>query len=411
VRAHEVVDAAARDRVLVFGSLPPHGRDLDVLARPSEHTAVASALATSGFDHHRDEWARFRPGVKPEVVELVPASDWRLPSEELDALFADAILLDDARALCRPAPHHALLIAARRAAREPGPLTQKLRDRIAQAVAEDARAWDAAERHASAWDATHELAALRRRVDGQEATTSPRPSTARRARNALSARRRSAVVSLSGLDGSGKSSQAAVLVEALQHLGHDGVIAWTRITHNPSLDVVAGPVKRLLRTATRASVPADETSPDVADDPGKRLRQRSALVTHAWVTVVAFANAWSHRRLTARHLRRGRIVVCDRYVLDSAAHLRAHYGSHRRFRFQVGLIRLLSPAPLASFLLDVPPSVSMARKPGEWSMADRVAQHDMYLAEYERFRALHLDGCRDPDELAAEIARVVWRRL
>src|SRR2546422_8795930 len=43
------VDAAAGGRVLVFGSLPPEGRDLDILARPAQRKAIAAALTREGL--------------------------------------------------------------------------------------------------------------------------------------------------------------------------------------------------------------------------------------------------------------------------------------------------------------------------------------------------------------------------
>ena len=125
---------------------------------------------------------------------------------------------------------------------------------------------------------------------------------------------RGAVISLSGLDGSGKSSQAQALRDALLNQGIDAAVKWTRISHNPSLDVIAAPVKRLLRKETPAGGGSGERAT------AKALRERNALVRQAWVTVVAAGIAGIQRRATAAHLRHGRTVICDR---GSLRHQRA----------------------------------------------------------------------------------------
>ena len=44
VTAPELIDAALADRVLIYGSLPPQGRDLDLLAREPEERAIGKIL-------------------------------------------------------------------------------------------------------------------------------------------------------------------------------------------------------------------------------------------------------------------------------------------------------------------------------------------------------------------------------
>src|SRR5437879_12452241 len=84
------------------------------------------------------------------------------------------------------------------------------------------------------------------------------------------------------------------------------------------------------------------------------VRQRSGVVANVWVTVVALAHALAQRRETRRHLRRGVIVISDRYTLDAAAHLRFRYGESRPFQFQIRLVKLLSPRPLRSYFVHLP---------------------------------------------------------
>ena len=388
-----VVDEAAPHAVLVFGSLPGAGRDLDLLVRDDDLDALRSALDGAGFRCRGDEWVRFAGG-SAEAVDLLPASEWRLPAAELDELFRAALPIDGFARLVRPVPGHALLVLARLTGL--GALPEKRRRRRDAAVAEDPRAWEQARSRAAAWNLTAELANLEH--GGTVASGLPRP-------------RRPLVVALSGIDGSGKSSQAALLRDALARLGHDVAVEWSPFGQDAWLDRLAVPVKKLLGRSGRYSpaVPARETGLERTS--GTALREDNALVNYVWSAVVTFANELSQLRTVVRHTHHGRIVIYDRYALDSTVQLRFRYGSTGRFLLQRGLIRLLAPKPVASFYLDIPPESSLGRKDDRWTLADLEVQAGLYREEYERAGVVRLDGLRPREELAAEIAETVWRAL
>lgn len=406
--AAELAESALERPALVFGSLPPHGRDLDLLVRPAEGRALAAALEGAGFVQRGDEWARFAD-CTVEAVDVVPAGSWRLPAAEVDALFADARPIDGFDRLVRPAPHHALLIAARRAVRD-GRLDRKRRARVSAALAEDPTAWTRAAAHAPAWRQTRALAALREAREGSAIPLGARAAALReelgpRAVRVLARRpARGSVISLSGLDGSGKSSQAQALRDALLRQGVDAAVKWTRISHNPSLDAISAPVKRLLRSRTGeggAGAGGDRAA-------AKAFRDRNAVVRQAWVTIVAVGIARIQRRATLTHVRNGRTVICDRYTLDAIVQLRHTYGEGRRFGLQVALVRALSPGPRLAFLLDVPPEVALARKAEDYGLDELAAQARLYREVAGPLGAIRLDGTRSREELCAEIARIVW---
>jgi thymidylate kinase len=126
---------------------------------------------------------------------------------------------------------------------------------------------------------------------------------------------------------------------------------------------------------------------------------------------VAVANGITQRRETRSHLRKGRVVICDRYSLDSAVHLRYRYGEHRRFRLQAALVRVLSPRPVRAFLLDVPAETGLARKAEQYDLGQLARQVRLYREEHEQLGVRRLDGERPREELCAEIAREVWLAL
>ena len=100
-------------RVVVAGSLPPFGADLDLLVRPAQAEALAAGLAAAGFERRGRVWARFAD-CEAEVVELAPVAALRLPADEVERLFEEATPLEALGRVCRPAPHHAILILSGR---------------------------------------------------------------------------------------------------------------------------------------------------------------------------------------------------------------------------------------------------------------------------------------------------------
>ena len=426
--AAQVVDGAAISSVLVYGSLPPAGRDLDVLLRTADRAPVVAALEASGFERFGRTWVR-RGGDAVEAVDLRVPSDWGLPAAEVDDLLAAALPVPGYQRLVRPGPAHVLLLLARRVAGGDGGLDGPRRDRLEAALREDPDAWSAAAAHAPAWGASRALEVLRAaragtpaarraraaaRAERLQAEGQPRPLAAARAWRSVvrGGRPRAGVVAICGLDGAGKSSQSAALAAALEQLGRPAVTQWTRLSYDPALDALARPVKKAVRALRRrpAPVPADVDASRVAT-PEQRIRQSSPAMTAVWAAVVAVSNGLAQRRSTRPHLAAGRIVVCDRWTLDSGVHLRYRYGETRRFRLQVAIIRVLSPAPLVTCFLDIPAETAYARKDDHYDVGQLARQERLYQQEHPRHGAVRLDGTRPPDELSAEILRVVLAEL
>jgi thymidylate kinase len=395
----ELIDAAAAGRVLVVGSPPPHGRDLDVLAGEPELARIAGRLAAEGFVRRGDAWARFGGGSVDEV-DLLPAAAWGLSDVELDRLLREASLLEGYAHLVTPSPPDDLLVLAKLLDLS-GAVPAKRRERLRRA-AEAPGAWARAEELAPGWGLEQALARLHAAAAGAPPPrTLPRPYRLR-------------VVALSGIDGSGKSTQARALCETLERLGYDAVVAWMPLAHNAWLERLARPMKRALARSPRRRAglaPAPQGETGLHQDVGTELRDRSPLVSLAWTLLVALANASFHLRAAAVDGVRGRVVVFDRYLLDTAARFRFQYGAERRFPVQNALVRMLSPRPLASFWLDVDAATSFARKDDLWTLADLGTQARLYREEAERLDVIRLDGRRPQEELAAEIAETVWRRL
>jgi thymidylate kinase len=441
-----MIDACLHDRVLVFGSAPPHGEDLDLLARPSALSVIAGRLAREGFVRRGLTWALFS-GCAVLSADLVPAEHWGLAPAELRALFAEAELIEGLSWLALPAPHHQILIAARRAARAGGTLAGKSRARVEMALSADPGAWALAEQRAPAWNAS---AAMRLLGALWQGPASP-PRAVEMAARAELARsiartpggrrrlvsrglrsRRPAVIAFSGIDGAGKSFQAGALRDSMSHLGVETFVIWP-----PAQNVLfqmPPAVKSVLRSALERAgrrepvvaagiatsaqpaggresadagpaAGADEAEPVFAELPSQR-----PLVTHVLATIVALVQVLSFRRGARSAPGRPRVLIFDRYALDAIVYVRHRWGHGHPLRWQCRLIRVLTRRPLRAYLLDVPPEVAYARK-RDFPLENLRERAELYREHWHALGARRVDGERPQADLCEEIAREVWSLL
>ena len=188
-------------------------------------------------------------------------------------------------------------------------------------------------------------------------------------------------ITFEGLDGSGKSTQAKLLAEALSGDARD-VIA----TREPGGTEVGERIRELL-------LGGGEIAP--------------------WAEAALFAAARAQlvEEVIAPALERGADVVCDRYLDSSLAYqgIARHLGLERVLELNLHAIRGLLPD--RTFLLLVDPEES-ARRVGE--CGDRIEREDddfrarvdaayRELASFFPQRIATIDGTRPPREIAEEI--------
>lgn len=437
------IDARIANGVLVFGSLPPRGRDLDLLARAPERAIVAATLLEEGYLQREIHWVCFR-GCDVSAVDLVPADSWHLPPQELAALFREAKPLDGWLHLLAPAPHHQLLIAARRQVREGGALTDRSRERLERALSSNPEAWSIAWERAPLWNARAAMSLLakldlggdvgsgRARVRGlmELGTLAARSPESRARLSRRIVRRRSSgkvIVALSGLDGAGKSTLAQHLHETLARLSVESAVVWPPAQNllfgmNPALK---RRLRRLLeRTGSspptvgdRRTEPEEWTDverradPEIQDAPEfPPLPRQGTAFAHVLAGIVALSQALALRRAMRGCPRSARVLIFDRYVLDAIVYLRHRWGDTRPLRWQCLAIRLLSPRPAAAYLLEIDPERALARK-RDFPLQNLHERAVLYREHHQALGVKTIDAMRPVEDLCEEIAREVWLLL
>jgi thymidylate kinase len=414
----EAIDAVASGTVLVEGSPPPCGRDLDLIAAPRDHAAISSWLHGAGFIRWGHTWARFgEPAAYG--VELSSTARWQTSESDASSLFLDADPIPGFRHLALPSPAVVLLLAARGTVTRRGALTPKARSRVAGALARDPNAWDKALELAGPLGMTGAVALLQRsyrsdaplspsaRVAGLASVVLKGGPVAARARVLLGARPRRlrpAVVSFSGLDGSGKSTQVTRLKSELSQLGVASVDHWAGFKNAALLRMRFPILDRPSSAYAGRATERDQLIPHALH--GSRVG------TAAWAYIVVLFNCAHLWRFVLLRPRGTKLVVFDRFSPDTMVKLDLRFTRMRDIdiKWQRKLFEVMSPKPDVGFLVDVSSEVAYGRRQ-EQTPQELADMAELYQDQVPRYRLHRLDGTLPADTLAHEIAATVWRGL
>lgn len=161
------------------------------------------------------------------------------------------------------------------------------------------------------------------------------------------------LITLSGIDGSGKSSHSAAIVSALRTRGIEPRQVTARIGRlTPLRRLVAANRRR--RTGSEFAASSPRATADTHWT-GWRLT--------AWAIITALDyGLWLQ---WVRWLRwRGQTVIADRYLCDFAVEFSILVRSQPALaQALLALLRLVEPQPARAYFLRIDPALSMARKP------------------------------------------------
>ena len=208
------------------------------------------------------------------------------------------------------------------------------------------------------------------------------------------------LVSLTGLDGSGKSSAIRALADAMTLCEIPVAVVWSR----GGFTTPARAVKKAARSVMGPRLPG----PEAAED--KRRWLAGPIAGGLFAALVAAEQSFHYlaRVRVPRWL--GRSILCDRFVHDVLADLEAKLGAGRPAAALAGRVAVAAaPRPDLAFLLRLDPRQAALRKPGDVppSQLDRQAEI------FDRLAAAHgllvVDAARPDDEVIGELVDRVLR--
>jgi len=196
-------------------------------------------------------------------------------------------------------------------------------------------------------------------------------------------------ISFEGIDGSGKSTQVALLADHLRAAGHDVVV-----TREPGGSAGAEEIRALV----------------LQGDPDRWS-------AHTEILLFTAARRDHLERLILPALEAGKIVICDRFADSTRMYQGLSRGNLRGVVDQLHSL-MIGVEPDLTLLIDMDPLEGLERAKGRQGHEERFedfgadlqkAMRAGFLALADEFAARFavIDGARSPDSVAADISAVV----
>jgi thymidylate kinase len=206
---------------------------------------------------------------------------------------------------------------------------------------------------------------------------------------------RALLICFTGIDGSGKTTQAKLLVEWLAIRGVKSMYVWSRGEVRTIRSILLFVGRRALGTSARQIASDKETYREYQSRKSKLMSHTFVRILWSVVTYIEHLVQinWDIRR----NIRDGIVVVCDRYLWDSNIDLAVLNNKDPKW-LSSGLNRLawkLIPRPTITFFIDIPPAEAIKRKndiPSLDYVHKRVELY-RYLLKNDSF--IVIDGCED----------------
>lgn len=209
------------------------------------------------------------------------------------------------------------------------------------------------------------------------------------------------MISFSGIDCSGKSTQINLLVKRLESEGKKCEVIWSRGGYTPGVDILKKIIRRGKATTKEERL---EQSAKVNENPKKRKL----------LFLVSLMDLWRYYTLSLRIKSIGKEIICDRYIWDTYIDFKMKYPDidfEHGFWWNLTLKTMVKPKP--SICLLIPAEMSMYRstlkeEPFPEPIEVRQERIDWYLRELQNNRwDYQIDATKSIHEVFQSIAEAV----
>jgi len=215
------------------------------------------------------------------------------------------------------------------------------------------------------------------------------------------------LICFTGIDGSGKTTQAELLVNRLATMGVKSLYVWSRGRVRTIRSIFLFMGRRALGTSAR-EIARDKKSYQEYQSRKSKLMGNS-LVRTLWSAMTHVEHLIQINLDIRRKIQAGNVVVCDRYLWDSSVDIAVLNNKDPNW-LSNGLNKLMwkfVPRPTIAFFIDIPPEEAMKRKNDIPSLdyVKKRAEFYRYLAKCNSLSVL--DGCEDASTIQNKIMNTV----